>query len=89
MLPNYFYNNNYTIVQTKDHVMILTEMVHDVRDHPARRRKSTSAAAGPALAGRFDRPLGRRHARRGDDQYSSAQLRSRGSSGRIAARRRS
>jgi len=31
MLPNYFYNNNYTIVQTRDHVMILTEMVHDVR----------------------------------------------------------
>jgi hypothetical protein len=31
MLPNYFYNNNYQIVQTKDHVMILTEMVHDVR----------------------------------------------------------
>ena len=31
MLPNYFYNNNYTIVQTKDHVMIMTEMVHDVR----------------------------------------------------------
>ncbi len=31
MLPNYFYNNNYTIVQTHDHVMILTEMVHDVR----------------------------------------------------------
>ena len=41
MLPNYFYNNNYTIVQTRDHVMILTEMVHDARiirlnakDHP-------------------------------------------------------
>ncbi len=31
MLPNYFYNNNYSIVQTKDHVMIMTEMVHDVR----------------------------------------------------------
>jgi hypothetical protein len=31
MLPNYFYNNNSTIVQTKDHVMILSEMVHDVR----------------------------------------------------------
>jgi hypothetical protein len=31
MLPNYFYNNNYTIVQTKDHVMIMTEMIHDVR----------------------------------------------------------
>ena len=31
MLPNYFYNNSYTIVQTADHVMIMTEMVHDVR----------------------------------------------------------
>jgi hypothetical protein len=31
MLPNQFYNNNYTIVQTKTHVMIMTEMVHDVR----------------------------------------------------------
>jgi hypothetical protein len=31
MLPNYFYNNNYQIVQTRDHVMILTEMVHDIR----------------------------------------------------------
>lgn len=31
MLPNYFYNNNYTIVQTPDNVMILTEMVHDYR----------------------------------------------------------
>jgi hypothetical protein len=31
MLPNYFYNNNYTIVQTKDHVIIMTEMVHDAR----------------------------------------------------------
>jgi hypothetical protein len=31
MLPNYFYNNNYQIVQTQDHVMIMTEMVHDVR----------------------------------------------------------
>ena len=31
MLPNYFYNNNYTIVQTNDHVMIMTEMNHDAR----------------------------------------------------------
>jgi hypothetical protein len=31
MLPNYFYNNNYQIVQTKDHVLVMTEMVHDVR----------------------------------------------------------
>ena len=34
MLPNYFYNNNYTIVQTPDHVMIHTEMVHDTRIIP-------------------------------------------------------
>lgn len=31
MLPNNFYNNNYTIAQTDDHVTILTEMVHDAR----------------------------------------------------------
>ena len=31
MIPNSVYNNNYTIVQTRDHVMILSEMVHDAR----------------------------------------------------------
>ncbi len=31
LLPNYFYNNNIQIVQTPDHVMIVAEMVHDVR----------------------------------------------------------
>ncbi len=31
MIPNQAYNNNYTIVQNADHVMIQTEMVHDVR----------------------------------------------------------
>jgi hypothetical protein len=31
VLPNYFYNNLHQIVQTADSVMILTEMVHDVR----------------------------------------------------------
>ena len=31
MLPNYGYNNNYTLVQTADHIMIMTEMVHDAR----------------------------------------------------------
>jgi hypothetical protein len=33
MLPT-FYNNNYQILQTHDHVMIMTEMVHDVRIIP-------------------------------------------------------
>jgi hypothetical protein len=31
LLPNYFYNNNYTIVQTENEVLIMTEMVHDYR----------------------------------------------------------
>jgi hypothetical protein len=31
MLPNGFYNNNYTIVQNEDHVVIMAEMVHDYR----------------------------------------------------------
>ncbi len=31
MLPNGFYNNNYTIVQTPDNILIFTEQVHDVR----------------------------------------------------------
>jgi hypothetical protein len=31
ILPTYFYNNLHQIVQTPDHVTILTEMVHDVR----------------------------------------------------------
>ncbi|HAD74866.1 MAG TPA: hypothetical protein DCG16_03720 [Gemmatimonadetes bacterium] len=31
MLPTTGYNSNYTIVQTADHVLIMTEMVHDAR----------------------------------------------------------
>ena len=31
MIPNTFYNNNYSIVQTEDHILILAEMVHDYR----------------------------------------------------------
>jgi hypothetical protein len=34
MLPNYAVNNNYTIVQTNDHVMIMSEMIHDARIIP-------------------------------------------------------
>jgi hypothetical protein len=49
MLPNYFYNNNYQIVQTKDHVMIMTEMVHDVRIIPLRITEHLSSKAQPWL----------------------------------------
>jgi len=47
MLPNYFYNNNYTIVQTADHVMIMTEMVHDVRIIPLGEKKPLPSHVRP------------------------------------------
>ncbi len=31
MMPDYFYNNNYQIVQAGENIMILVEMIHDVR----------------------------------------------------------
>ena len=49
MLPNYFYNNNYTIVQTKDHVMIMSEMVHDVRIIDLKRTTHLPATLRPWL----------------------------------------
>jgi hypothetical protein len=49
MLPNYFYNNNYTIVQTKTHVMIMTEMVHDARIIRLNDTKHAPASVRPWL----------------------------------------
>ena len=49
MLPNYFYNNSYTIVQSKDAVMIMTEMVHDATP-AARFPAATSIVFPPAVA---------------------------------------
>jgi len=42
-LPNYFYNNYKQIVQTPDHVMILVEMVHDVRIIPLNKPHAPAA----------------------------------------------
>ncbi|WP_420632457.1 hypothetical protein [Candidatus Palauibacter sp.] len=36
MLPNYWYNNSYTIAQNEDFVVIMAEMVHDARIIPLR-----------------------------------------------------
>ena len=55
MLPNYFYNNNYTIVQTKDHVVIFTEMVHDARII----RLGASSNLPPQMASWFGDSIGR------------------------------
>jgi hypothetical protein len=43
MLPG-FYNHNYQIVQTRDYVVILIEMIHDARIIPLDGRPHTSAA---------------------------------------------
>ena len=65
MLPTYFYNNMKQIVQTKDYVMILTEMVHDVADHPVQedpraRQPSASGSATRSPAGKATRSSSRR-----------------------------
>ena len=56
MLPG-FYNHNYQIVQTRDHVVILVEMIHDARIVPLDGRPHASAAIRSWLGdsrGRWD-----------------------------------
>ena len=56
MLPG-FYNHNYQIVQTRDHVMILVEMIHDARIIPLDGRPHGSGAVRSWLGdsrGRWD-----------------------------------
>ena len=67
MLPTYFYNNMKQVVQTKDYVMILTEMVHDVRIIPF--KNDARARQHPQVVRRLDRPLGGRYPRRRDDEF--------------------
>ena len=54
----------------RDHVMILMEMVHDARI--VRIGGTAPAETHPAVDGRFDRPLGRRHAGRRHHQLPAA-----------------
>lgn len=46
---NTIYNNNYQIVQTPDHVMILVEMVHDARIIPVAASKEAAAHKPAAI----------------------------------------
>jgi len=55
MLPNYWYNNNYTIVQNADHVMIMTEMVHDARIIKLGERRPLPAHIRPWLGDSWGR----------------------------------
>ena len=61
------YNNNYEITQAPGVVAILHEEIHEVRLIPLDGRPH-AGAGDPSVAGRFARPLGRRHARRRDDE---------------------
>ena len=56
MLPG-VYNNNVQIIQTRDYVAIVSEMIHDARIVPMDGRR---ARHGAALDGRFTRALGGR-----------------------------
>ena len=52
MLPNYWYNNSYTIAQNEDHIVIMAEMVHDariiqLRDPPGEREEAPGDTAAP------------------------------------------
>ena len=61
MLPNYWYNNSYTIAQNEDHIVIMAEMVHDARIIALR----DPPGEGEAAAG--DEASGGDHAAAGDD----------------------
>ena len=61
------YNSNYHIVQAPGYVMILTEMIHDVRIIPLDGRPQPPES-GASVDGGLTRALGRRDARRRDDQ---------------------
>jgi hypothetical protein len=47
MLPNGFYNNNYEIVQSKDEIAIMVEMIHDVRHVVLNRKEHLPANLRP------------------------------------------
>ena len=71
MMPA-IYGNSYQIVQAPGYVAIMYEMIHETRviplDGRAARRQEHRAGHG-----RRARPLGRRHARRRDDELQGAQ----------------
>ena len=70
MLPNYFYNNSYTIVQTQGHG---DDPHRDGarRAHRPHGRHASACREHAQVVRRFDRPLGRRHAGHRDDQLPS------------------
>ena len=66
-MMNAGYNSNYQIVQNRDYVMVLVEMIHDARIIPLDGRPAR-ARGRARLDGPVARALGGRHARRRDDE---------------------
>ena len=56
MIPG-FYNHNYQILETPDHVVILVEMIHDARIVPLEGRSHGPSGVGQWL-GKFTRAVG-------------------------------
>ena len=65
-MMNAGYNANYQIVQAPGYVMILTEMIHDVRIIPLDGRPQPPS--GSPVGGTLAWPLGRRDAGGRDDE---------------------
>jgi hypothetical protein len=62
------YNSNYQIIQSPGYVVIHIEMIHEARIIPLDGRPA-SGIRYPPVAGRLQRPLGRQHAGRRDDEF--------------------
>ena len=66
MLPQP-YNNNYQVLQTPDHVVIVAEMIHDARIIPLDGRPHLPSHVRQWMGDSVG-SLGRRHARRRNDE---------------------
>ena len=86
MMPG-FYNHNYQILQTPDHVVIFVEMVHDARIIPLDGR-AHPAGRGAAMDGRLARALGGRDAGRRVDELQQQGQRAAGARAHAGRRHR-
>ena len=75
------YNSNLAFVQGPGYVVVIQEMIHNARVIPLDDATGRTSARRSELLRRLARPLGRRHARRRDDELSPTRRNS-------AARRR-
>ena len=77
LVPNPFYNNYFQIVQAPGYVVILTEMMHEVRVIPLDRR-SRCRCGCTDVVGRFERLVGRADPGRRDHELQRQETLPRG-----------